>query len=106
MEKWLGYYSIKKVFFDPATAHHYYLIMRDPVTHVLTGLGYEPTLSHPHNIFLHVWVSMGIFGLLAFVAVLVFFFALFARILISITITTSKRHPTHRRIPLLVAPPI
>jgi len=38
-------------------------------------------LSHPHNIFLHIWVSMGIFGLLAFAAVLVLFFWYFARIL-------------------------
>ena len=46
-----------------------------------TGLSEEPNLSHPHNIFLHVWVSMGIFGLLAFVALVALFFWLFARIL-------------------------
>jgi len=46
-----------------------------------TGLADEPALSHPHNVFLHVWVSMGIFGLLAFVAVLVLFYRLFARVL-------------------------
>lgn len=102
MENWLCHYSINKVCIDPATAHHYYLIMRDPVTHVLTGLGYEPTLSHPHNIFLHVWVSMGIFGLLAFVAVLVFFFWLFARILVSMSNTTSKSHPSLRWMTLAV----
>jgi putative inorganic carbon (hco3(-)) transporter len=51
----------------------------------LTGLQNEPTLSHPHNIFLHVWVSMGLFGFLAFIAVLVLFFWLFARILMSLS---------------------
>jgi O-antigen ligase len=41
----------------------------------------EPDLSHPHNIFLQVWVSIGLFGLLAFVAFLVLFYWLFATIL-------------------------
>lgn len=54
-----------------------YWITNDPVTHQPTGLSDEPTLSHPHNIFLHVWVSMGIFGLLAFIALLVLFYWLF-----------------------------
>src|SRR5258708_11659881 len=57
-----------------------YWITSDPVTHQPTGLGYEPTLSHPHDIFLHVWVSIGIFGLLAFLAILGLFYWLFARI--------------------------
>jgi putative inorganic carbon (HCO3(-)) transporter len=56
-------------------------------------LQYEPTLSHPHNIFLHVWVSIGIFGLLAFIAVLVLFFWLFARILISLSKAKSESDP-------------
>jgi len=59
-----------------------YWITNDPVTHQPTGLSDEPTLSHPHNIFLHVWVSMGIFGLLAFIVVLVLFYQLFACMLI------------------------
>jgi O-antigen ligase len=59
-----------------------YWITADPVTHESTGLSDEPTLSHPHNIFLHVWVSMGIFGLLAFIAVLVLFYQLFACMLL------------------------
>lgn len=58
-----------------------YWITRDPVTHEPTGLSDEPTLSHPHNIFLHVWVSMGIFGLLGFIAVLILFYRLFACLL-------------------------
>src|SRR6266849_1925588 len=84
MENWLCYYSYNSVCFSPALLNHHYWILRDPVTHALTGLQDEPTLSHPHNIFLHVWVSIGIFGLLAFIAVLVFFYWLFARILISL----------------------
>ena len=84
MENWLCYYSYNSICFDPALLNHHYWILRDPVTGALTGLQYEPTLSHPHNIFLHVWVSMGIFGLLAFVGVLVLFFWLFARILMSL----------------------
>src|SRR5260370_34168578 len=45
---------------------------------------------------------MGIFCFLAFVAVLVFFFWLFARILISMSNTTSKSHPTQRWMTLAV----
>lgn len=93
MENWLCYYSYNSVCFDPAMIHHYYLISRDPVTHALTGLRDEPTLSHPHNIFLHVWVSMGVFGLLAFIAVLVLFFWLFARILIFLRSAKTEHEP-------------
>ncbi len=60
---------------------HAYWITRDPATGQATGLGNEPNLSHPHNIFLQVWVSIGIFGLLAFLAVLVLFYWTFARLL-------------------------
>jgi putative inorganic carbon (HCO3(-)) transporter len=59
-----------------------YWITKDPATHEPTGLSDEPTLSHPHNIFLHVWVSMGIFGLLGFIAVIVLFYRLFVGILL------------------------
>ncbi|GCE24824.1 hypothetical protein KDA_03080 [Dictyobacter alpinus] len=60
-------------------ASHYYIVSEEngKDTHMYD----EPGLSHPHNIFLHVWVSIGVFGLLAFVAFLVFFYWLFARIL-------------------------
>src|SRR5207247_7270855 len=67
---------------NPTLAHHYYLISQSPFTGAATGLQDEPTLSHPHNIFLHVWVSMDLFGLLAFIAILALFFWLFVRILI------------------------
>ncbi|GAC1426298.1 MAG: hypothetical protein PVS3B3_25890 [Ktedonobacteraceae bacterium] len=77
MDNWLCHYSSNAI----CDAHSHYWIESDPVTHKDTGLKYEPTLSHPHNIFLHVWVSTGIFGLLAFVVVLVLFFWLFSRII-------------------------
>ena len=82
MENWLCYYSPNAVCFNPTLVNHYYWILRDPVTGALTGLSEEPTLSHPHNIFLQVWVSIGIFGLLAFIGALVLFYWLFVRILI------------------------
>ena len=77
MDNWLCYYSSNKY----CDAHKQYWIQVDPVTHKDTGLKFEPDLSHPHNIFLHVWVSIGIFGLLAFGAVIVLFFWLFLRIM-------------------------
>ncbi len=83
MENWLCYYSPNTVCADPAIAHHYW-ILQSPFTGASTGLQGEPTLSHPHNIFLHVWVSMGLFGLLAFITVLALFFWLFVRILLSL----------------------
>ncbi len=60
-------------------ASHYYIVgeVNGKTTHMYD----EPELSHPHNIFLHVWVSIGLFGLLAFIAFLVLFFWLFATIL-------------------------
>lgn len=81
LENWLCYYSQNPVCVDPTLLNHHYWILQSPFTGTPTGLGDEPTLSHPHNIFLHVWVSIGVFGLLAFISVLVLFFWLFARIL-------------------------
>ncbi|GHO86099.1 hypothetical protein KSZ_41050 [Dictyobacter formicarum] len=60
-------------------ASHYYIVSEENGT--TTHMYDEPGLSHPHNIFLHVWVSIGIFGLLAFIAFLILFFWLFAGIL-------------------------
>jgi putative inorganic carbon (HCO3(-)) transporter len=76
MDNWLCHYSVNNV--CPNTLYHYWIIVANGQP---TGLAKEFDLSHPHNIFLHVWVSMGIFGLLAFSAVLVLFFRLFVRIL-------------------------
>ena len=79
MDNWLCHYNgINSA--CPNTLYHYWILV-DPSNGQPTGLAGEPDLSHPHNIFLHVWVSMGIFGLLAFVAVLALFFWLFVRIL-------------------------
>ena len=78
MDNWLCHYSN-----NPLCHTHtfHYMIKNDPVTGAPTGLQDEPLLSHPHNILLHIWVSLGIFGLLAFIALLVLFFWLFAHIL-------------------------
>ena len=80
LDNFLCYYSRNTICVIP-TLHGHYWITTVPGTHMSTGLSEEPNLSHPHNIFLHVWVSMGIFGLLAFVALVALFFWLFARIL-------------------------
>lgn len=94
MDNWLCYYSANHVCHIPASIQPFhYWILRDPVTHVRTGLSDEPTLSHPHNIFLHVWVSMGIFGLLAFIAMLILFGWLFVRIMIHLRANGFNRHP-------------
>ena len=71
---------------------HAYWITRDPATGQATGLGNEPELSHPHNIFLQVWVSIGIFGLLAFLAVLVLFYWTFARLLRYLTLVRPPEY--------------
>jgi O-antigen ligase len=71
----------------PHPALHAYWITQDPATGQPTGMGDEPALSHPHNIFLHVWVSIGIFGLLAFITVLVFFYWTFTRLLQYLALT-------------------
>lgn len=88
LDNWLCHYSQNAI--CPNTLHHYWLL-RDPVTGHSTGLANEPDLSHPHNIFLHVWVSMGVFGLLAFVVVIILFYWLFTRILISLHSASTKQ---------------
>ena len=93
MENWLCYYSYNSVCFNPALLLHHYWILHDPVTGAWTGLQNEPTLSHPHNIFLHVWVSMGLFGFLGFIAVLALFFWLFTRIFLSLRIAKTESDP-------------
>lgn len=79
MDNWLCYYS-KNTICD-AHAYHYWIVNYPPHPGPDTGLRDEPNLSHPHNIFLHVWVSIGVFGLLAFIAVLALFWRLFFRML-------------------------
>ena len=77
MDNWLCHYSRNTVCFTPHM-YHYWGSVHD----AYNVLRNEPNLSHPHNIFLHVWVSMGVFGLLAFLTVLILFYWLFARILL------------------------
>jgi O-antigen ligase len=89
MDNWLCYYS-KNTICD-AHAFHYWIVNYPPHLGTDTGLRDEPNLSHPHNIFLHVWVSMGIFGLIAFVGVLVLFWRLFARMLMHLRTLASER---------------
>src|SRR5437588_9809240 len=79
IDSWLCHYSYNTTACTPHL--HHYLIAKDLVTGRSTDLKLEPFLSHPHNVFLHVWVSIGIFGLLAFAGVLGLFFWLFVRIL-------------------------
>jgi O-antigen ligase len=86
LDNWLCHYSTNNI--CPNNLHHYWLL-RDATGHP-TGLVNEPNLSHPHNIFLHIWVSIGVFGLLAFGVVLILFYWLFARILISLRSTPGK----------------
>jgi putative inorganic carbon (HCO3(-)) transporter len=96
LDNWLCYYSSGDKYHPntvcptPAGFHHY-IITQDPVTKRSTGMSNEPFLSHPHNIFLHVWVSMGIFGLLAFIAVLVLFYWTLVRLLFYL----HKRRPPY-----------
>ncbi|MBX5458216.1 MAG: O-antigen ligase family protein [Thermogemmatispora sp.] len=79
LDNWLCHYSLNDV--CHTTNLYHYWITTDPQTHRPTGLRSEPDLSHPHNIFLQIWVSIGIVGLLAFLAVLILFFRLLFRIL-------------------------
>jgi O-antigen ligase len=72
---------------NPNAPLHAYWITNDPATGQPTGLRDEAGLSHPHNIFLHVWVSIGVFGLLAFLAVLVLFYWTLARLLRYLALT-------------------
>jgi len=91
MENWLCYYSYNSICQILASILPFrYWFLRNPVTGAPTDLQNESTLSHPHNILLHVWVSIGVFGLLAFILILGFFFWLFARILIHVRSTKSK----------------
>ncbi len=93
LDNWLCHYSDPKTLspWHPkpgwtktcAPAPRYYAIIE--VNGHTTYMNDEPSLSHPHNIFLHVWVSIGVFGLLAFVAVLILFFWLFACVLSYVT---------------------
>ncbi|WP_040442084.1 O-antigen ligase family protein [Ktedonobacter racemifer] len=93
LDNWLCHYSPNKVC---RTSLPHYWITNDPVTGAWTGMSDEPTLSHPHNIFLHVWVSIGIFGLLAFIGVLILFFWTFSRILLRLRTAPLAERTAYR----------
>jgi O-antigen ligase len=80
MDNWLCHYTANNQCPASLTLTQHYIIYHIPGTHQSTGLSEEPLLSHPHEIFLQIWVSIGIFGLLAFLAILVLFYWLFARL--------------------------
>lgn len=80
MDNWLCYYSLNNTCPASHAFNSWYLITVKPGTLISTGLSDEPTLSHPHDIFLQIWASIGLFGLLAFVTILAFFSRLFVRI--------------------------
>jgi O-antigen ligase len=85
LDNWLCHYALNPDCPASATQHLYTINYSNGIW---TGLSDEPRLSHPHEIFLQVWVSMGIFGLLAFLAILALFFWLFARIVRTISRST------------------
>ncbi|HEX7735687.1 MAG TPA: O-antigen ligase family protein [Ktedonobacteraceae bacterium] len=90
MDNWLCHYSLNGDCQLSKTTPVHYWVTFIPGTNLPTGLHDEPGLSHPHDIFLHVWVSMGIFGLLAFVAIVGLFFWLFARIVKTVRGSSSS----------------
>lgn len=81
LDNWLCHYSLNPVCHTPGM-YHYWASTNIFTGAPLVGLHNQPDLSHPHNVLLQIWVSMGIFGVLAFVAVVVLFFWLFRRILL------------------------
>ena len=81
---------------NPNAPLHAYWITNDPATGQSTGLRDEAGLSHPHNIFLHLWVSIGVFGLLAFLAVLVLFYWTLARLLRYLALTRPPAYEVLR----------
>lgn len=89
MDNWLCYYSLNDVCKASHVINSQYWIRVVPGTNISTGLRDEPTLSHPHDIFLQIWASIGIFGLLAFLTILALFFKLFARVLKTVRQSTS-----------------
>lgn len=80
MDNWLCHYSLNTLCLTPHLYHYW-----GSVPGAYNALRSEPDLSHPHNILLHIWVSMGVFGLLAFISILLLFYWLFARILASLS---------------------
>lgn len=91
MDNWLCHFSRNTVCLTPHLYHYW-----GSVPGAYTILQSEPDLSHPHNILLHVWVSMGVFGLLAFMSILILFYWLFARILTALQASKVQQWTTLR----------
>lgn len=97
MDNWLCYYSVNSLCQIPASIQPFhYWILSDPVTHLSTGIADEPYLAQPHNDILNIWVNTGIFGLLAFFALLALFFWLFSRILSRLRGSENESNPLLR----------
>lgn len=78
MDNWLCHYSLNTLCHTP-NLHHYWITV-NPLTGQLTGVKQEPNFQNPQNDLLNVWVSIGIFGLLAYIVTIVLFYWQFARI--------------------------
>ena len=83
LDNWLCHYSLNSVCHTPGM-YHYWGSKNIFTGAPLVGLHNQPDLSHPHNVLLQIWVSIGVFGVLAFIAVVVLFFWLFRRVLLHI----------------------
>lgn len=91
LDNWLCHYSVNSVCYTPHLYH--YDLARNVFTGApLVNLRYQAYLSHPHDVLLQIWVSMGVFGVLAFVAVLALFFRLFGRVLVQ-----ARLHEEYRQ---------
>jgi putative inorganic carbon (HCO3(-)) transporter len=77
LNNWSCHYSLNTVCYTPHVKHYWITLV--PGTHIPTGVKEEPGLQ-PHNDILNVAVSIGIFGLLAYFAIIAMFYWLFARI--------------------------
>ena len=93
LDNWLCHYSLNTACHTTGMFH--YWASKNIFTGApLVGLHNQPDLSHPHNVLLQIWVSMGIFGMLAFIAVVVLFFWLFRRILLHLRSRENEQNQT------------
>jgi putative inorganic carbon (HCO3(-)) transporter len=86
-DNWLCYYSNNTLCTLPVK---HYWILHDPVTHAATGMNEEPNLAQPHNDLLNIWLSIGLFGLLAFLALVALVFWCFVRILANLRFAAAE----------------
>jgi O-antigen ligase len=93
LDNWLCHYSLNNTC-HTTDMYHYWASKNIFTGAPLVGLHNQPNLSHPHNVLLQIWVSMGIFGMLAFIAVVVLFFWLFRRILLHLRSHKNEHNQT------------